>query len=474
MSNFTFTTKPRDYQLAVFEQTKDLPFYAIFWDMGLGKSKLVLDTACYLHGKHEITTLVVIAPKGGYAGWHYEEAPLHLPRNSYKSMLYRSGMGVKASKEMQDFTRLRTPLLKILCINVEALSSASGERFILDFCRHNLDCLVVVDESTCIKNPKAKRSKVAYRLKGASKYRRILSGTPMDNSPLDMYGQAEFLASGMLGSNSYLAFERDYAVTIQRQTSSGQRYHQLVGYRDLDRLKEHVAQFASRLTKDECLDLPEKVYVTRDVELTPEQSRAYNNLRDIGLALLDDGSLVTQQAAANLLARLRRIVYGHLVTDTKELMDIKHNRIDVLRDTLEEIGWQKTIVWCAFRRDIENIAKAFPDKVVTYYGETKDRQGAVEAFRNDENRRLFVSNEVGAKALNLASICSHELFYSHWLDTEARTQAEDRIYRIGQTKTTTVVEMLSRGTVDEKICLAHRNKRALAGDLLSELRALLR
>jgi SNF2 family DNA or RNA helicase len=161
-------------------------------------------------------------------------------------------------------------------MNVEAFSSLKGQQagkwLATKFGAYGL---IGIDESTTIKNHKAKRTKALMKIAAGFAFRRLLTGSPVTKSPLDLYGQTEFLRPGLLGFDSFYAFQGRYAV-LNKRTMGAKSFQQIVGYKNLEELTWRVDQFSFRVLKKDCLDLPEKTYTARYVTLTPEQARCTN------------------------------------------------------------------------------------------------------------------------------------------------------------------------------------------------------
>jgi SNF2 family DNA or RNA helicase len=228
------------------------------------------------------------------------------------------------------------------------------------------------------------------------------------------------------------------------------------------------------VTKDECLDLPDKIYTRRDVELTPEQKKYYDQMKLMALALVE-GNLMSTNNALTQLMRLHQICCGHVKLDDGQQIDIPNNRITELLSVLEETSG-KVIIWANYRRDIENIRLALQKEygmtsVATYYGDTEaeDRQNIVDQFQDPASElRFFVGNpRTGGYGLTLTA--AHTvIYYSNSFDLEVRLQSEDRAHRIGQTNKVTYVDLIAKDTVDEHIVKALRNKINIASQVLGE------
>jgi len=281
------------------------------------------------------------------------------------------------------------------------------------------------------------------------------------------------LSDGCLNVSSYYVFQARYAVTVERQLNT-HSFKQIVGYRRLDELKEKLDRFAFRVKKEECLDLPDKLYVKREVDLTPEQTKAYNEMKALALAQIDGGIVSTVNALTQIM-RLHQIVCGHVKLDDGTVVELPNKRMDELLAIVEETDG-KIIIWANYRHDIEAIKLALAkeygmNSVATYYGDTEseERQRIVNDFQKpDSELRFFVGNpSTGGYGLTLTA-ASTMVYYSNSFDLEKRLQSEDRAHRIGQTKNVTYIDLIAVGTVDEKIVKALRAKIDIATQVLGE------
>jgi SNF2 family DNA or RNA helicase len=242
----------------------------------------------------------------------------------------------------------------------------------------------------------------------------------------------------------------------------------------LEELQQKLNGFSFRVTKDECLDLPDKVFIRREIELTKEQTTYYNQMKLMALTLIE-GNLMSTNNALTQIMRLHQIVCGHVKFDDGRQEDLPNNRVKELLSTIEECSG-KIIIWANYRRDIENIKAALAEEygmttVATYYGDTEaeERQRIVEQFQDPNSPlRFFVGNpRTGGYGLTLTA--AHTvIYYSNNFDLEVRLQSEDRAHRIGQTNKVTYIDFISPGTVDEHIVKALRNKINIASQVLGE------
>ena len=470
--NYKFKTKPYAHQLTALEKSWDKTEYGYFMEMGTGKSKVLVDNMAMLYDKGRINGAVIVAPKGVYRNWFSQEIPNHLASHIQPKMVLWTALTSK-TKDKEYQTLFETGHdLHILIINVEALSTKKG----LDFAAKFMRChktMLAIDESTTIKNPSAKRTKSILALGKEATYRRILTGSPVTKSPLDLYTQCGFLNSYLLGYDSFYAFRNRYANMIDR--NFGGRRVQLIGsYNRLDELADKLKSFSYRVLKDDCLDLPDKVYIRREVDLTDEQSKAYSTMKSAALALLK-GKMATAPHVLTQMMRLHQITCGHLRNDDGTITEIKNNRLKELVNLLEEVEG-KVIIWANYVYDIENIVKVISDEfgedsIVQYYGAipAEQRQENIKKFQDpDSKARFFIGNpQTGGYGITLT--CANTVvYYSNGYDLEKRLQSEDRAHRIGQTKSVTYVDFIAPKTVDEKIVKALRKKMNIANEIMDE------
>jgi len=469
---YKFFTQPYDHQREAFDVSADENNFALLLDMGTGKTKVTLDTIGYLFEKSKINFVLVVAPKGVIANW-VPEIEAHLPpRIEREIVLWNPSLSKQRRDELNDL-HTKSKKLKFLLMNVEAFSTAKGVE-VAEIFVQKFNTFMVVDESTTIKNRKAKRTKALCAVGREAVYRRILTGSPVTRSPLDLFSQMAFLDPKILGFSSYYAFQGRYSI-VSRRTMGAHSFNQVVGFRRLDELTEKLSKHSCRVKKEDCLDLPDKVYTKREIALTPEQKRAYQQMKKLALARLDSGELSTTKNVLTQIMRLQQICCGNLTDDDGEIHALPSNRIKDLLDLCEELQG-KAIIWATWTMDIRSIATALRDRhgvqaVSTLHGETPDseRQQIVENFqdRQSESRFLVGHPKTGGYGLTLTA-ASTVIYYSNSYDLELRVQSEDRAHRIGQTNKVTYVDLMVPGTIDEKIVKSLRAKINVADQILGE------
>ena len=472
MINYKFKTQPYKHQLDALKDSWDKENFAYFMEMGTGKSKVLLDNAAMLYDKGKINGLLIIAPKGVYKNWYDSEIPTHLPDHIFKKIVLWKTSDKSAKQKNLLNTLFKTGTeFHILIMNVEAFSSSDGPSFAHKFLSaHN--AMIAIDESTTIKTPTTKRTKSIIALRELAKYRRILTGSPVTKSPLDLFSQCEFLDPWLLGHSSYWTFKARYAVTRKIQVS-GRQVEIVVGYRNLGELSDKIKPFSKRVLKDDCLDLPEKTWMKHTVELTKEQKKVYAQMKQEAIAFLD-GKMQSSATVMTQLMRLHQITCGHFTADDGTIKNLPCNRVTELMDILENVH-NKAVIWSHYTHDVKRIIEEIKNKygedsVVDYFGETTQDQRStnIKKFQNDDKCRFFVgTTHTGGYGITLTA-ASTMIYFSNGYDLEKRQQSEARIDRIGQTKPMTYIDIICEDTVDDRIVKALRKKVNIASQVMGE------
>jgi SNF2 family DNA or RNA helicase len=467
--HYKYKSKPFAHQKKALEMSWDKEVFAYFMEMGTGKSKVLIDNIAMLYNAGKINGALIVAPKGVYKNWFDSEIPNHMPDYIEKKVgLWRTKPDAPDLKPLFSVGAE----LHILIMNVEAFSTKKGMQFAEKFLSsHNT--LMGIDESTTIKNPAAKRTKNIVSLRPLTKYRRILTGSPVTKSPLDLFTQCYFLDPYLLDQSSYYVFRTRYAI-CRKINVSGRQVEIVVGYRNLAELSEKLKPFSYRVLKDDCLDLPKKTFMKRTVELTDEQKKVYKQMKQEAIAFLN-GKMVTSATVITQLMRLHQITCGHFKSNDGTVQDLKNNRIAELMDILEEVEG-KAVIWAHYRHDIEKIVEAISKKygentVVTYFGDTStdDRQKAIKKIQDKESPVRFIvgTPQTGGYGITLTG-ASTMIYYSNGYDLEKRMQSEARIDRIGQEKPMTYIDIMAEDTIDDKIVKSLRNKVNIATEIMGE------
>lgn len=473
--DYKFKTTPFDHQAQAFMRSREAENFALFMEQGTGKTKVIIDTAAWLYLEKKIDTLIVACPNSVKTNWVVDEFGAHCPDWVEYDAAYWSSTATVAEKAQLEKLNEPNGKLKVFVVNIEGLSTKRAADFTLKLAKLR-NPLFVVDESSRIKKWGAARSKTCRNIAKHCNYKRIMSGTPVTQGPMDLFSQFCVLSDDILGHTSYYSMRNRYCIM------GGFEDKQVLAYKNLDELWELIDPYSYRVLKKECLDLPEKLYQKVVIEQTPEQTRAYKNMKKEMATDLQDGSITTATIALTKLQKLQQI-NSNFVKNTEGTVvtvdEKKNPRLDALLEVLESHGG-KAIIWSRYRYDIELITSALnknfgAGKAAAFYGgvNEQDRLKIRQDFQDRSNELdFFVGNpEAGGIGLTLTE-ATLVIYYTNDFSLESRLQSEDRAHRIGQTKNVTYIDFVTHGTVDEKIVTALRNKRSVAAlvtkDNLSE------
>ena len=467
MWKYPYKTNPYEHQRNALNQSAEKTQWAYFMEMGTGKTKVTIDNMAYLFLQRKIMAALVIAPKSVYTNWE-SEIEIHMP-DVIKYKTYK--WNIDKPKDYHELSKLRD--LKIFLINVEALSTKRGFDACVDYLRENKLNFVVLDESTTIKNRSAKRTKNILALQRLSHMRRILTGSPITKSPLDLYTQCQFLSPELLGFSSYLAFRNRYAEMTDIPVGSGRFISVPKYYKRLEELEQKLKQFATRIRKDQCLDLKPKVRQKRYIELEGESKKIYEKLRTNALAIVEDSTISFSNKLTEII-KLHQVCNGFTKNDDGEILTLHKSKINALDEILEETDG-KVIVWANYLYNIHEIIKFLEDKygkesVVSIYGDinVQKRKEAVDRIQTDSKTRFLVGNPTtGGFGLTLTAV-NTVIYYSNNYNLEVRMQSEDRAHRMGQKGTVVYIDIVAKGTLDEAIMKSLTSKGQIAAKTLGE------
>lgn len=513
-SDYVFKTQPYQHQREIFEASKDVPNHALFMEMGTGKTKTTIDTASYLFESKKIDTMVVIAPNGVHRNW-INEINVHCPDRIPKIKAFWDSKKKAYLDEFWIAVRKNPEHFLIFTINIEAVNTKLGFETLQILMQR--DVLLVVDESTKIKNHKAKRTKKILELSKQVKYRRILTGTPITQSPLDLYSQFEFLDASILGHKSFYTFQNRYceqnngalrrSLCAMLGTEKGSKLYNMrrekyisandirkivgnsdprvtqilsmvhktpmfvTGYKNSEELHNKIKPFSSRVLKKDCLDLPEKIYIEELVDMTQEQKRIYKDMEKNFRAEIEANVEMSVSNILNLGMRLQQITGGFAKNDFSESYTfIGSHKIDRLKEIIEDTD-AKIIVWSRFVNEIETLSKELTEynPVLYYGGKTSDEKAeAIELFTKDSKHRIFIGNQAsGGTGINLVE-ASVVVYYSNTFSLEDRLQSEDRAHRIGQKNNVTYIDLVCKDSIDTKVKKALLSKKSISDEIVED------
>lgn len=469
---------PFDHQLESVTLGWHKEAYGYLLEMGLGKTRVLLDDFCLNYTLGHLDALLVIAPKSVYSNWTRvsEEVPGEIQKWVWKSVT--EGMIVhqyRAGKEKQDaqgrlaVLDIIAPGPRILVVNAEAISSTKDA---VAFCEKFLrshKTMMVIDESTIIKDRSSKRTKRLTKMGLLASKRRIMTGSPSTGSPTDVWGQFEFLERGCLGHNTFTSFQSRYC--LLKDMRIGPRIiKKEYGTQNLEELRDVLKLNSIRRRKSECLNLPPKLYEREEVELTDEQKAAYKEMKRSAMLILNDREVTTSIVMTQMM-RLHQIACGHIQPDEGPAMRLRSNRPNALIDVIERSGERKVVIWCAYREDADIVCEALRNskwgnqyETVRWTGKESqaEREEGEARFQTERNTRFMVATQSAGGRGRTWTAATLVIYFSNSYDLELREQSEDRTHRIGQTGAVTYVDLISPGTVEEKIVNALRAKKSVA------------
>jgi SNF2 family DNA or RNA helicase len=474
--DYEFRTAPFPYQLKIFEESVEKEYVSLFNDPGTGKSKIIIDQASYLYQQGKIDALLIIAPNGVHVNWVSEEIPKHMPIRTLeevKSLIYHSS---KAKSKTAVKEREKLLQHSGFCVLVLAYEAATTDTFKLFAKRFfaKKRTFMVLDESHRIKKRDGKRKATIVAMGGHAKYRRILTGTPVEIPP-DIYAPLRFLSPEFWKSKKLpttAEFDAMFCVQVDRQFHGKPKFKQTVGYKNLDILQKYVAETGYRVTMEDAgIHLPPVTYLKRYYEMFPEQRRMYDELRATYRTEFEDGLEIDVEAAIVRLLRLQQIICGYCGTGPgepiKRISEKENPRLDLALEILEDLP-HAVILWCRFMEDCRQLHEALGKQSRRYDGtiSNEDREIAKKAFQSGDIKYLIMT-DAGAEGLTLVSAKS-AVFYSNTFSMTRRIQKEARNVRIGQTANTSVFDLVCQGTVDDDIINALRDKFDIASQLTGD------
>jgi SNF2 family DNA or RNA helicase len=463
------------HQKEVQARSRDLEAFALFWEQGTGKTRLTLDTLDHLASPRKINAALIVAPNGVHQMWIEDEIPKWLAGRRFFTGVYNSNRASTKAHEWM-LEQAIAAAFPVMAMSYDAFMTARGKAWVKTFLKKR-SVLYVCDESTAIKTPKALRTKAIVGSGVLAPYRRILTGTPINNSPFDIYTQIRFLdplfwkKAGFLTYSEFKAYfgiwEKGYNKAQEREFSY------VVGYRNLDELQRILEPISSRVLKVDVLDLPPKLYSKRYFELSPEQRRVYTELKEQALTVLATGDLVTVPLVITRLLRLHQVTSNYLPREDDEpavLLGEPNPRLQCLSETLEEISGQ-AIIWARFNHDVDQITALLGKDVVRADGRDSSavRQERINQFKAGKVRFLVSKPQTKGVSRGQTMVCAQTvIYYNNTFSYEDRVQSEDRTHRAGQHGTVNYIDIVASGTVDVHIVESLRRKYDIASQITGD------
>lgn len=413
-------------------------------EQGTGKTLSTIIAMNELALKKGVKRVLVVCPLSLRYNWHDE-----ITRFSGISwrLSVLDGSTEKRKKQLKDVIESRKVLAdarQVVIVNYDAIPRMSKE-----LSGYNPD-LIVIDEAHAIKNPRSQRAKHLRTINSSHKF--ALTGTPVVCNPLDVWSMYDWLSPGMLFRNFYV-FRARYCVIY-----TGGGFPMIKSFRNLDELKARTDKLTCRVTKMECLDLPDKMFTTHHVDLTSKEAQAYSDMSTQLVAEIEGLGTITVNTLLTKMLRLQQITGGfvnsaegkvHKVTDLPA-------KLTALEELLESLSDHKVVVWARFTAEIQAIKELcdrMKRKRYIMAGETseQDRHQHVKDFQSLDDNAVFIGNvAVGGVGITLTK-ASHCVYFSNTWSLGDRLQSQDRLHRIGQRNPVTYYDLVARGTIDEYV-----------------------
>lgn len=531
------------HQIEAIERFNRAPYAALFWQPGCGKTCGSLSIAMMRYRRGEIDTVLVIAPNRIHTQWAVEQIPTWCGMSLYPDGFLATPDGDRRRRQIADKPEVfvqykknkkellwQEGMLNIACVNIETFSTEEYYQKFVEWVNSH-KTMIILDEATVIKNPKSKRTeRLLYAFNNVTRrgktilkseprtvMRIILTGTPVTESPFDLWAMYEFLSPNYFHCN-YYAFKlkhglfrtmevesRKITVLINEEVWKGIKnmtyeqaaqifgvtlrtydtiYHQQAyegPYIGLNEIKQAIDKAASFVKIEDITDMPDKVYNKRMLEMDKEQSKVYYDMQDKFIAFYA-GKTVDAKAKVTVKIRLQQIASGFITslasipedaTDEEVLAFLadppprevtwfeKKPKVDQLVADLEELGHEeKAVVLTHFTAEAAMLYNILTEKGFSVNLQTGWKKvGTIESFKEGKEKIMVANTRVVSKGFNFQANCNHLYYYSNTFSLEDRQQSEARIYRIGQCKTCIYTDYVMKGTVDEDVWSRLRMKK---------------
>lgn len=456
--NSSFNTVPgiRGVKMELFKHQKEAIEFALkkksicLWhEMGLGKTRTAIEIYGRFRAEEPGLKMLVFCPISLIESAWAEDV---------RKFSHYSFCNMRDGVEDKD----------ILAVNYEWLIKEDNVKSLWAM---EANFLCVLDESSKIKNFKAKVTKTLLKLRGRFKYRICMSGTPAPNSETEYWSQISFCQRGIF-FDSFYAFRNDYfhlsrggqkmhsggymTRDIAREMfSKGWKYEMLPEKRQA--MLERIGMVSHFAKKKDCLDLPEQVDEYRLVDMGINQSRYYRQMLNDLICEIRGADIVAQVALTKIM-KLRQISSGFAITDEEKPAETEENpKLKELEDILEQAGDQQVIIWGNFHFELEKIKSVLGDKADILYGKTKDKDAVIADFKDGKIQYLIAHPKSAAFGLTFIN-CSLQVFFSLDYSWESYEQARGRTHRAGQINKCTYIHILAKRSIDGQIMNILRRK----------------
>lgn len=453
-SYYSFKTEPLKKQINAIEHCFTNDAWALPAEMGCGKSKISIDVVSALILEGLIDGAIIVSKVSLRDNW-LDEIEKHCPLEGVDSISLAS-----KPASVKKVENIKGPFF--VSVGVDSLSGSLYKGQVFDALYNlvkNKRCALIVDESQHIKSHKSTRTKNIEALGGFCKYKGIMTGTPVPKNILDLYSQYHFLDPDILGYPSFFSFKLSHSVM------GGFGGKQILGFRNTDSIMEKISPMTFRMYRKDVVDLPPLIRNALFVHMSPILAKAYKSMKHDHVVMSgDDIMYASGPEMISVYTKLRGITSGYIKDkDVVTWLETpkKTPKIKELVDILEATS-EQAIVWCNTHAELNAIISTLGDDAVSYHGEIApaERTEVISQFKAGKYRTLVATVQSMQLGLTLTE-ATLEVFFSLPLTYSDYTQAEARAYRIGQTKKTMVILMITEDSVDMDIVAAIMERKDL-------------
>lgn len=489
---YTYKTEPRDYQVIATHKAYAKEMYALFMEMGLGKSKISLDVMAASIGSKEIEQILIICPYSVRIIWP-DEIAKHFPRDSD---IHLADLKTKAGlKRFDNFNNYNDKnRCNILVVGVESLQRKGNKAYesVYNYVAKRKTG-IIVDEVHYIKNPQSIRTLNITSI-GENAIRKIaMTGTPVSQGIIDLYSILNFLDPNIIGLGDYYSFKNRYCVM------GGFEQRDIIGYKNTDELFSIIKPFVHQCFKKDVLNIPDKIYQVRYVTMLKEQAKTYKTLKEEGIFKkdsVDEGFIVEHMLT--LYGNLQQVLSGFIREPTGDFKFVGNKSVEV-RKTVEIIQSNKNpkivelkniindipeneqiIIWAKYSYEVELLRKELLyyktdkfEKSMCIYNDTQtdEERSTYKNEFNEKKIRYFISTQKkGGTGLTL-NTASYVVYFTNDFSYVYRTQSEDRNHRIGQERHVTYIDICYADTIDKRVLDCLKKKKNVADYVKDSLQA---
>lgn len=459
--------EPYEHQKKAFAMATMLDEMALFAEVGTGKTLVAIAAAGYHYQNNNLKRVIVFAPKSVILNWKKE---FNKFANYHVDIEAIHGTAKQKENVLKSMEVFAANYLQVIVCSYE--TAWRMEKGLISWMKKaNGKVMIIADEGHRIKTPNTKQSKCLHNLGIYAYYKMLLTGTPVSQSPLDLFSIYKFLNRNIFG-NSFASFRSKYAIM------GGFNNKEIIRYQNLSELTEKAHSIAFRVTKDECLDLPPETSVVRHVQLTKDNQKIYDVLRKESIVELEEIGKTGTVNGTHILTRMLRlsqITGGFTSTDDRKVVKIGMEKLNVLRDELEDLlaANKKVVIFCRFSPEVDAISSMLEDMAIHYVSihggtSTIDRETSVDDFQTTSYIKVFIAQIQCAGVGLTLTAADTAIFYSMGFSMVDHIQARGRIHRISQTRPCTYMYLLVPNSIDEYVYNALANKQELATRIVDE------